>query len=115
MEVEKTIAQMRKGVLEYCILALLSKREAYASDIIERFKASHLILVEGTLYPLLTRLKNDGLLSYRWEESRSGPPRKYFQITQAGQDYLAELDKSWAELTGAVSSIANENNSNSII
>ncbi len=101
---------MRKGVLEYCILSLLSTREAYASDIIDRFKASRLILVEGTLYPLLTRLKNDGLLSYRWEESRSGPPRKYFQITDTGQAYVKELNKSWDELVGAVNEIANSNN-----
>jgi PadR family transcriptional regulator, regulatory protein PadR len=113
MEAGKTIAQMRKGVLEYCILALLSRHEAYASDIIEKFKVSHLILVEGTLYPLLTRLKNEGLLSYRWEESRSGPPRKYFQITDQGLLYLAELEKSWSELVGAVNQLANENNSNS--
>jgi len=112
MEVEKTIAQMRKGVLEYCILSLLSTREAYASDIIDRFKSSQLILVEGTLYPLLTRLKNEGLLSYRWEESRSGPPRKYYQITEVGQVYVRELNKSWEELVEAVSQIAQSNHSN---
>lgn len=115
MEVEKTIAQMRKGVLEYCILTFLSRQEAYASDIIDRFKASHLILVEGTLYPLLTRLKNDGLLSYRWEESRSGPPRKYFQITEIGQAYVRELNKSWEELVEGVNQIAKSNNSNPIL
>ena len=79
MNIEKTKAQMRKGVLEYCILSIITEKEVYASDIIGRLKDAKLIVVEGTLYPLLTRLKNDGLLSYRWEESKSGPPRKYYR------------------------------------
>ncbi|HPG33956.1 MAG: PadR family transcriptional regulator [Lentimicrobiaceae bacterium] len=99
---ESTIAQMRKGVLEMCVLAAISSREAYASDILVRLKDSHLIVVEGTLYPILTRLKNDGFLSYRWEESTSGPPRKYYTITPAGSDFLVELRSGWEELNTAV-------------
>lgn len=112
---DSTIAQMRKGVLEMCVLAAISGREAYASDILEKLKQSHLIVVEGTLYPILTRLKNEGFLSYRWEESNSGPPRKYYSITASGNDFLAELRTGWDELLGAVNSlITKENNTESI-
>jgi PadR family transcriptional regulator, regulatory protein PadR len=102
MNVENTKAQMRKGVLEFCILSLLSNREAYTSDIIETLKESKLLVVEGTLYPLLTRLKNDGLLNYRWEESTSGPPRKYYRTTPMGDAFLNELKHTWNELQDAV-------------
>lgn len=102
MKIENTKAQMRKGVLEYCILSILSHQEAYPSDIIASLKEARLIVVEGTLYPLLTRLKNAGLLSYRWEESTSGPPRKYYKLTESGQIFLKELDKTWEELSKAV-------------
>lgn len=102
MKIENTKAQMRKGILEYCILALLENNELYPSDIIEALKNSKLIVVEGTLYPLLTRLKNAGLLSYRWEESTSGPPRKYYQLTEIGKTFLADLDVTWTELQHAV-------------
>ncbi|MCH2198771.1 MAG: PadR family transcriptional regulator [Flavobacteriales bacterium] len=102
MNIENTKAQMRKGVLEYCILSILSHQEAYPSDIIAMLKEAKLIVVEGTLYPLLTRLKNAGLLSYRWEESTSGPPRKYYTLTETGQLFLKELDKTWSELASAV-------------
>lgn len=102
MNVENAKAQMRKGVLEYCILSILSQREAYPSEIIEELKDAKLIVVEGTLYPLLTRLKNAGLLSYRWEESTSGPPRKYYKLTELGKEFLLELDKTWQELQSAV-------------
>lgn len=95
-------AQMRKGVLELCILSILSQGEAYPTEIIEKLKENKLVVVEGTLYPLLTRLKNTGLLSYRWEESSSGPPRKYYFITQIGQTYLNDLQQSWIELVNAV-------------
>ncbi len=108
METEKNIAQMRKGVLEYCILHILSQHEAYTSDIIDLLKKSHLIIVEGTLYPLLNRLKNDELLTYRWEESRSGPPRKYYNITDLGKIYLSDLDKSWKELVNSVNSLTTQ-------
>ncbi len=99
---ESTIAQMRKGVLEMCVLAAVSGSEAYASDILVHLKQSHLIVVEGTLYPILTRLKNDGFLSYRWEESNSGPPRKYYTITPSGSEFLNELRSGWDDLNTAV-------------
>ncbi len=105
MENETTNAQMRKGVLELCILAIIARQDAYASDIIARLKEARLIVVEGTLYPLLSRLKNDGLTSYRWEESRSGPPRKYHQITGKGQEYLESLKTEWTGLVHSVGSI----------
>ena len=102
MNLENTKAQMRKGVLELCILSLLQSRDAYASDIIEHLKKSELIVVEGTLYPLLTRLKNTGILGYRWEESTSGPPRKYYTLTENGKIVLTELLSSWDKLVQAV-------------
>lgn len=102
MKIENTKAQMRKGVLEFCILSILENEEAYPSEIIEKLKEGKLIVVEGTLYPLLTRLKNADLLQYRWEESKSGPPRKYYSLTQAGKDFLKELESTWDELVNAV-------------
>jgi PadR family transcriptional regulator PadR len=99
---------MRKGILEYCILSILDKKqEAYPSEILETLKDAKLIVVEGTLYPLLTRLKNMELLSYRWEESQSGPPRKYFALTKLGKAFLEELDSTWKELSEAVNKITN--------
>ncbi|MBS1764142.1 MAG: PadR family transcriptional regulator [Bacteroidetes bacterium] len=94
---------MRKGVLEFCILSIISKGEVYPSDIIEEMKEAKLIVVEGTLYPLLTRLKNAGLLAYTWVESNAGPPRKYYKLTPLGQEHLKELKKTWDELVDAVS------------
>ena len=105
MNVENSKAQMRKGILEYCILLMLSRKDAYASDIINQLKIAKLIVVEGTLYPLLTRHKNAGLLTYRWEESTQGPPRKYYTITEIGKSYLKELDKSWIDLVNSIESI----------
>ncbi|MFW5835663.1 MAG: PadR family transcriptional regulator [bacterium] len=105
MNLENTKAQMRKGVLEYCILSILANNDAYASDIINELKEARMIVVEGTMYPLLTRQKNAGLLSYRWEESQQGPPRKYYTLTEKGKAFLEELDKSWQDLITAVSSI----------
>lgn len=105
MSLENTQAQMRKGILEYCILSILDSKEAYPSEILENLKDAKLIVVEGTLYPLLTRLKNMELLSYRWEESPSGPPRKYYSITKMGRTFLEELDSTWKELTTAVEKI----------
>ncbi|MDT8413276.1 MAG: PadR family transcriptional regulator [Vicingaceae bacterium] len=102
MNIENTQAQMRKGVLEYCILSILNNGEAYPSEIIEQLKQGKLIVVEGTLYPLLTRLKNAELLSYRWEESTSGPPRKYYQLTDKGKKFLEELATTWDDLVAAV-------------
>jgi PadR family transcriptional regulator, regulatory protein PadR len=107
MRSENAKAQMRKGILEYCILSILEKGDAYASDIINKLRDSQLIVVEGTLYPLLTRQKNAGLLSYRWEESTQGPPRKYYALTEEGKIFLKELDNSWNELVEAILSIKN--------
>jgi len=111
MNTDKRISQMRKGVLELCILTIISNKEdAYASDILEKLKESELIVVEGTLYPLLTRLKNEGLLSYRWEESKSGPPRKYYKITEIGEKLLQELTIGWQDLIDAVQKITESEN-----
>ena len=107
IQVENTKAQMRKGVLEFCILSILSNKDAYTSDIIEVLKEGKMIVVEGTLYPLLTRLKNAGLLAYRWEESTQGPPRKYYELTDSGRQFLGELENSWGELVDAVSKVKN--------
>lgn len=107
MNIENAQAQMRKGVLEYCILLVLIQGDAYAIDIINKLKTSQILVVEGTIYPLLTRLKNSNLLSYRWEESNQGPPRKYYALTQQGRDYLKELDNSWKDLVRTVNSISN--------
>jgi len=105
MDLENNKAQMRKGILEYCILSVLSRNSCYASDIIKELKEAEVIVVEGTLYPLLTRQKNAGLLSYRWEESQQGPPRKYYELTDEGRSYLADLDKSWQDLVESVNLI----------
>ena len=113
MNADNAKAQMRKGVLEYCILSVLSVDDAYASDIIGRLKEAQMIVVEGTLYPLLTRLKNAGLLSYRWEESTQGPPRKYYGLTDEGRLFLVELDQSWQALVQAVAQLHNAAKDNS--
>ena len=102
MNLENTKVQMRKGILEYCILSSISKGEVYASDIITMLKSARLIVVEGTLYPLLTRLKNSGLVSYQWKESTGGPPRKYYKLTSLGERFLLELDNTWKDLVHAV-------------
>ena len=107
MKIDNTKAQMRKGILEYCILGILESSDAYASDIIETPKKAKLIVVECTLYPLLTRLKNAGLLEYRWEESSSGPPRKYYSLSKSGKTFLKELELTWEELQTAVKIITN--------
>lgn len=107
MNLENTQAQMRKGILEYCILSILSRNDAYTSDIISILKNGKLIVVEGTLYPLLTRLKNGGLLQYRWEESSQGPPRKYYSLTENGKTFLESLDTCWKDLVNTVDQIVN--------
>ena len=109
MNIENTKAQMRKGVLEFCILSVLKEKDAYTSEILDTLKNAKLLVVEGTVYPLLTRLKNDGLLNYRWEESTSGPPRKYYALTEIGKQFLTELNGTWAELSNAVNTITNQN------
>ena len=98
-------SQMRKGVLEYCILCILARKEAYASDIIEELKAANMIVVEGTLYPLLIREKNQGYLTYRWEESPQGPPRKYYVITDKGRSLLQEMDAAWSEIVTTIETL----------
>jgi PadR family transcriptional regulator PadR len=105
MNIDNTASQMRKGVLEFCILSIIKLGEAYPSDIIDMMKSANLHILEGTLYPLLTRLKNAEFLTYRWVESNSGPPRKYFSLTEKGAEFYKELETTWLELAGAVETI----------
>jgi PadR family transcriptional regulator PadR len=107
MNIENTQSQMRKGILEFCILSIIRRGEAYPSDIVEEMKAANLHILEGTLYPLLTRLKNAAMLTYRWVESNSGPPRKYFSLTPAGEEFYQELENTWNELANAVNALTN--------
>ena len=109
MNIENLKSQMRKGMLEFCVLLLLRRKAAYASEMIASLKDARLIVVEGTLYPLLTRLKNDGLLSYEWQESTSGPPRKYYSLTPLGEQFLGQLSDSWQEIAHTVSLLENNN------
>jgi len=102
MDIQNTQSQMRKGVLEFCILSIIRQGEVYPSDLVDRMKSANLNILEGTLYPLLTRLKNAGLLTYRWVESNSGPPRKYFVMTDLGLEFYGELERTWKELADAV-------------
>jgi len=106
MNRENVRAQMRKGVLELCILRVLGRVEAYASDLLDELRKADMLVVEGTLYPLLTRMKNAGWLDYRWEESKSGPPRKYYRLTELGQEILSDLDREWLAFTEAVASLS---------
>ena len=108
MNVDNVKSQMRKGMLEYCILLLLHREASYASNIIQNLKEAKLIVVEGTLYPLLTRLKNDGLLAYEWIESTQGPPRKYYRLTETGEVFLLELESAWGELSDTVNHLKQE-------
>ncbi len=110
MDLNNIKAQMRKGMLEYCILAILSREDSYASSILAQLKEAEMIVVEGTLYPLLTRQKNQGLLGYRWEESPQGPPRKYYTITEEGLKYLHQFDVAWKELSEQIEKIRGEVN-----
>jgi PadR family transcriptional regulator PadR len=109
MNIENTQSQMRKGVLEFCVLAIIKRGEAYPSDIIEEMKKANFSLLEGTLYPLLTRLKNTGLLSYRWVESSSGPPRKYFSLTEDGAHFYQELADTWKDMSESVNAVLKNN------
>jgi PadR family transcriptional regulator PadR len=106
MNIENTQSQMRKGILEFCILSIIRRGEAYPSDIVEEMRAANLQILEGTLYPLLTRLKNADMLTYRWVESNSGPPRKYFSLTDKGLLFFRELEATWNELANAVNTLA---------
>ena len=105
MKVENTQVQMRKGILEFCILHIISRGEVYASDMLEELTSAKIIVVEGTLYPLLTRLRKAGLVEYKWVESTSGPPRKYFKLTKHGKDFLTQLDTTWSELLNSTNKI----------
>ncbi len=107
MDIENAKVQMRKGILEYCILHVISKGEIYASDLIEQLTTAKIIVVEGTLYPLLTRLKNAEYLEYKWVESISGPPRKYYFLTEKGNDFLMAMKNTWVELQWSVNKISN--------
>ena len=98
-------SQMRKGLLEYCILSIINRDEAYASDILDTLKEARLVVVEGTVYPLLTRMKNEGLLSYRWQESTGGPPRKYYTLTEEGKQLLTQLNEEWQSICQAINQI----------
>ena len=109
MNIENLKSQMRKGMLEFCVLLILRDRAAYASELIAALKDARLIVVEGTLYPLLTRLKNDGLLSYQWQESTAGPPRKYYTITPVGEQFLEQLSESWREMSRTVEALGFDN------
>ncbi len=111
MNIENTQSQMRRGILEFCILSVIRRGEAYPSDIVEEMRASKLMVLEGTLYPLLARLKNAGMLTYRWVESNSGPPRKYFSLTEKGIAFYKELEDTWNELANAVNAMKNNNDS----
>lgn len=108
MNIENTQSQMRKGVLEFCILSIIQRGEAYPSDIIEEMKKANLHILEGTLYPLLTRLKNADFLTYRWVESTGGPPRKYFSLSEKGATFYTELENTWKELANAVHQITSK-------
>jgi PadR family transcriptional regulator PadR len=109
MNIENTQSQMRKGVLEFCILSVIKRGEVYPSDIIEEMKKANLNILEGTLYPLLTRLKNADLLTYRWVESSSGPPRKYFSLTEKGAAFYKELEQTWNEMASSVDAVTKGN------
>ncbi len=109
MDIQNTQSQMRKGVLEFCILSIIRQGEVYPSDIVDSMKKANLQILEGTLYPLLTRLKNAGLLTYRWVESVSGPPRKYFSMTDKGLEFYEDLEKTWKELADAVHALTQPN------
>ena len=108
MKIENTTAQMRKGILEFCMLSLISGKDLYTTEILDTLKKGKMLVVEGTIYPLLTRLKNANLLQYHWEESTSGPPRKYYSITPEGEEFLSKLKIVWNELNEAVQIITTQ-------
>ena len=114
MNIENTQSQMRKGILEFCILSVIRRGEAYPSDIVEEMRAANLQILEGTLYPLLTRLKNAEMLTYRWVESNSGPPRKYFSLTEKGEAFYQELEQTWNELSNGVNALTSKSLTNQL-
>ncbi|WP_448520232.1 PadR family transcriptional regulator [Rhodoflexus sp.] len=107
MNLENTQIQMRKGVLEFCILSIISRGEIYASDMLEELTRAKIVVVEGTLYPLLNRLRKAGLVDYKWVESAFGPPRKYYTLTEEGRRFLKELRQTWDELVASTQAIVN--------
>lgn len=113
MNLENTLVQMRKGILEYCVLHIISRGEVYASDMLDELTNAKMIVVEGTLYPLLTRLKNSGLLEYKWVESKSGPPRKYYKLTDKGMKFLQKLTETWDEVIHSTEMITSRSNATS--
>ena len=112
MNLENTQVQMRKGILEFCILHIISRGEVYASDMLDELTAARIIVVEGTLYPLLTRLKNSELLEYKWVESKAGPPRKYYKLTDKGSKFLEKLSETWDELAHSTQMITAKSKTN---
>jgi PadR family transcriptional regulator PadR len=108
MNIENAQVQMRKGILEFCIMHIISRGEVYASDMLEELTSAKIMVVEGTLYPLLTRLKNSGLLDYKWVESQSGPPRKYYILTDTGKQFLDDMEHTWVELSDSVNTIVHK-------
>ncbi len=111
MEAKNTISQMRRGILEFCILNVLADHEVYTAELINKLKTANLIVTDGTLYPMLNRLQKGELLHYRWEESESGPPRKYYSLTDKGTVFLSHLNEAWQDITSSVNTILGENNS----
>ncbi|WP_075352496.1 PadR family transcriptional regulator [Algoriphagus marinus] len=109
MNVANTQIQMRKGLLEFCVLHIISRGEVYTSDLIDELTLAQMIVVEGTLYPLLNRLKSASLVEYRWVESESGPPRKYYSITEEGKDFLSTLSETWSSLVNSTLAITTKN------
>lgn len=107
MNIENTQVQMRKGILEFCIMHIISRGEVYASDMLEELTSAKIMIVEGTLYPLLTRLRKAGLVEYKWVESKSGPPRKYYTLTESGHAFLNGLNLTWDELQESTQQIIN--------
>jgi PadR family transcriptional regulator, regulatory protein PadR len=112
MNLENTQIQMKKGILEYCILHIISRGEVYASDMLDELTSARMIVVEGTLYPLLTRLKNSGLLEYKWVESKSGPPRKYYKLTDDGSKFLHGLNETWTDIVQSTEMITKRTTAN---
>jgi PadR family transcriptional regulator, regulatory protein PadR len=115
MNIENAQVQMRKGILEFCILHIISRGEVYSSDVLEELTSAKMMVVEGTLYPLLTRLKNTGLLDYKWVESTSGPPRKYYVLTDTGSQFLEGLEQTWIELAESVTTVIKHTKDKSIL
>lgn len=105
IETESARTQMRKGMLEFCTMLIISRGKAYTSDILRELKSADLLVVEGTLYPLLSRLKTQEVLDYEWEESKSGPPRKYYTLTATGRQTLSQSKEAWKDLVRSISSL----------